>query len=83
MLTGCEFELGGKKHSQEVVDYSYAIGTQIGKNFKSQKIEIDYKSLTKGIQDIVENQPVDSNKITQDLINIQNKINEKKDSKSN
>lgn len=53
-LTGCNEKMGGKVSlSSDKAKYSYAVGMQIGRNMKSQNIELDQSAFSGGISDML------------------------------
>ncbi len=53
-LTGCNEKMGGKVSlNSDKAKYSYAVGMQIGRNMKSQNIELDQSAFSGGISDML------------------------------
>lgn len=58
----------------EIEINSYALGVQIGKNYKLQKIDIDDAFLSKGIRDVLDNKSIDQQMIAKALFDLQRDI---------
>jgi len=56
-LTGCDLFKSKKVEGEKKLDRdkgSYAIGLQVGQNFKQQNMQIEYKSFSDGVKDALE-----------------------------